>query len=261
MSFQPITALLSSFSQTLRCPAVLFAFLALCLSSCVQPWHVVRPLQAKVLEKQVNNCRTLLVSVSPKDAELIMTKHVLPPDKKREIILGSAAPITADGWFLTANHVVAGEKGYELVVIYNVSGARRYGRAQVMWQKPGADLALIKANIPTPAFYRFSPPYRDLPPGTQILHAGMTTGNKAQIGELSEEVSGRGKASFEHTLRLAPGDSGGPVILFSGELVGVNSAVGLIATMDTTFFSSSRSSRPDPISLMSFISHHSAISH
>ena len=227
------------------------------LTGCVQPWHEVQPLQAKKLEKLVNGARTLVLSVTPEDARLMMTKHNLPPDSKREIILGSAAPVAPDGWFLTADHVVNTPGKRQVVVIYNIAGARRYGTAKVVWHNAGSDLALIKAEMATPDYYRFTPRDRDLPPGTRILHAGITTGNKAQIGELSTEVSGRGKAGFEHTLRLAPGDSGGPVIVFSGELVGVNSAVGLVSTMDTTFFSSSRSSRPDPEAIMNLISHYS----
>ncbi|MDB6117067.1 MAG: protease Do [Verrucomicrobiaceae bacterium] len=206
----------------------------------------MRPLLAKQLERQVNDCRTLLLSITPADAKLLMAKHRLPANEKREIILGSAAPVSADGWFLTANHVVTDAKSHELLVIYNVAGARKYGRARVMWQDAKADLALLKSSLSTPTFYRFTPRDQDLPEGTQIFHAGITTGNNAQIGELSQRVSGRGSAAFLHTLRLAPGDSGGPVLLFSGELVGVNTAVGYVSALDTTFFNASTSSRPDP---------------
>lgn len=216
------------------------------LSACTQPSLNIHPLQAKQLEKQVNDCRTVLLSITPADAKTILTKHRLAANAKREIILGSAAPVAANGWFLTANHVVSDAQNHELVVIYNVAGARQYGRAKVVWQDAKADLALLKSSLQTPVFYRFTPRNRDLPEGTQILHAGITTGNKAQIGELSERVSGRGSPGFLHTLRLAPGDSGGPVLLFSGELVGVNTAVGYVSAMDTNFFNASTSSRPDP---------------
>ncbi|MDB6138708.1 MAG: peptidase and chymotrypsin/Hap [Verrucomicrobiaceae bacterium] len=223
------------------------------LPGCVQPFYEVRPLHAKQLERQVNNCRTLVLSVTPGDAQLMMTKHQLPASSTREIILGSAAPVSADGWFLTADHVVTGAKGHELIVIYNVAGTRRYGRARVVWQDAKADIALMKAAIPTPDYYRFTPRNRDLQPGSQILHAGMATGNKAQIGELSERVSGRASTGFLHTLRLAPGDSGGPVLLFSGELVGVNTAVGYVSALDTSFFNASSSSRPDPAVIQKLI--------
>ena len=223
------------------------------LMGCAQPLHEVRPLQAKQLEKLVNNCRTLVLAVLPADAELMMTRHKLPTNDKREVILGSAAPVAADGWFLTANHVVTNGDGRELVVIYDVSGQPRYARARVVWQDARADLALIKAPMKTPAYYRFTPRDQDLPEGTQVLHAGMATGNKAQIGALSQRVSGMGTVGFEQTLRIAPGDSGGPVLLFSGELVGVNSAVGYLSALDTQFFSSSRSSRPDPAEIMGVI--------
>jgi S1-C subfamily serine protease len=224
------------------------------LVGCAQPDHEVRPLRAIDLQKHVNDSRTLLLAVTAADAKLMLTQHKLPGSKKREVTLGSATPVAADGWFLTANHVVADAKDQELVVIYDVSGRRRYGRATVVWQDKKADLALLKSSVPTPEFYRFSPRNEDLPEGTQILHAGITTGNKAQIGELAERVSGKGSPGFMHTLRLAPGDSGGPVLLFSGELVGVNSAVGLVSTLDTTFFSASRSSRPDPLLLTKIMS-------
>ena len=242
--------------------ASLLALMAIAmLSCCAQPWHEVAPMQKKALEKLVNNSRTEILAVSPSDAQRIVTQRRLLPDKGREILTGSAAPLTSDGWFLTANHVVADLKNQEVIVIYDITGAQKIGRAKVMWQDKAADLALIKAEMATPAYYHFTPRDQDLTAGTKILHAGMTTGGKAQIGELSESVSGRGAKGFEHTLRLAPGDSGGPLIVFSGELVGVNSAVGLISTMDTTFFDSSRSSRPDPDAIMKIIARNASSHH
>ncbi len=216
------------------------------LVGCAGPVYDVQPLPSKELEKHVNACRTLVLSIKPADAEAMMTSHKLPLDKNSQIILGSAAPISPDGYFLTANHVVSGEKGNEFVLIYDVAGSRQYGRATVVWKDGHADLAVLRSTLKTPDFYTFTPRGKDLSAGTQVLHAGMATGNKAQIGELSERVPGRGSGNFQHTLRLAPGDSGGPVLLFSGELVGVNSAVGYFTALDTTFFSASRSSRPDP---------------
>ncbi len=237
--------------------SILVPFLTL-LASCAQPWHEVQPLPAKQLEKKVNACRTLVLSIAPDDAEAMISKHKLAGNKDRDVILGSAAPVSPDGYFLTACHVISGQNNHEFVVIYDVAGSRKYGRATVVWKDAGADLALLRSTIKTPAFYTFSPRDEDLRAGTQILHAGMATGNKAQIGELSQRVSGRGTADFLHTLRLAPGDSGGPVILFSGELVGVNSAVGYFSALDTNFFSASRSSRPDPRKMEKIIAKDSA---
>lgn len=233
--------------------SLLLSLSVLLLASCVQPALEVRPLPAKVLEKQVNACRTLVLSIAPEDAAAMMSKHTLPPNKKRQVILGSAAPVSPDGYFLTAHHVISGEAGNEFVLIYDVAGSRKYGRATVVWKDARADLALLRSTLKTPDFYTFTPRNRDLEAGTQILHAGMATGNKAQIGLLSQRVSGRGTADFLHTLRLAPGDSGGPVLLFSGQLVGVNSAVGYFTALDTSFFSASRSSRPDPEALARII--------
>ena len=232
--------------------SLLAPFLAL-LAGCVQPVHEFEPMQTKLLEKQVNACRTLVLSVTPGDAAAMLSRHKLPPSPKREVTLGSAAPVSADGYFLTADHVDSGQTGNEFVLIYDVAGHRQYGRASVVWEDAHADLALLRSTLNTPAYYPFSPRDKDLPAGTQIFHTGMATGNKAQIGRLSERVSGRGTANFLHTLRLAPGDSGGPVLLLSGELVGVNSAVGYLTALDTTFFSASRSSRPDPRSLLKII--------
>lgn len=219
---------------------------AMLVISCVHLDHVVKPMPIPVLEGLVNNCRTMAISLPPADAERMVKRGEPSSKDKAMMFIGGAVPVSAHGYFMTAHHVAMAQSGNEIVLIYMGPKGQKVGMARVVWSDKAQDLALLKAAFDTPAFYQWSPRDRDLPEGTAIMHAGMRTGNKGELGHLSERVSGSGKAPFKHTLHLQQGDSGGPVLLASGELVGINSAIGLFNALDTSFFDSAQSSRPDP---------------
>ena len=216
------------------------------ITACVQPGIELKPMSLTALSRHVNDCRTMAVSLSPDEAAR-MVKLGMPSTKgKLHAFVGGAAPVSADGYFITACHVAQAKEGNQLVLMYLGPKGKRVGIARIVWADRARDLALVKAAFATPEYYRWTPRNRDLPVNTPIMHAGMSTGGKGELGFLSERVSGRGQTSFRHTLHLQPGDSGGPVLLVSGELVGVNSAIGFFNALDTSFFDTAQSSRPDP---------------
>jgi S1-C subfamily serine protease len=219
---------------------------AMLAASCVHPDLEIKPMPVPALEKLVNNCRTMAVSLPPADAAMMIKRGEPSSKDKTEMFVGGAVPVSARGYFMTAHHVVMARKGNDLVLMYMGPQGQKTGLARIVWMDKKHDLALLKAPFETPAYYHWSPRDRDLPEGTPIMHAGMKTGGKGEVGHLSQRVSGTGKAPFEHTLHLEQGDSGGPVFLPSGELLGINSAIGIFSALDTNFFDSAQSSRPDP---------------
>ncbi len=142
---------------------------------------------------------------------------------------GSCAPVTPDGYFLTAAHVLAHPDSY---VLYATSNNRRtfidYAPIRVVYRNDSADFAIVKANLATPRYLRFR--YESLKAG-ETLFAGGWMHEKAG-GEFLENqpVEGEGNGSFQKivtTLPMIKGDSGSPLIDRSGHLCGVLSTMRL----------------------------------
>lgn len=162
---------------------------------------------------------------------------------------GSAAPITGDGYFLTADHVLARMAGRNVFLIYGQGGQLRPAKARVVWRDEASDLAVLHIPARTPYFYQWTPPEQWLPVGTRVIHGGIATGFKSGDGKLGTALapeSGFTRARrFKIDIPLQPGDSGGPVVDAHGRLVGINSAVEFLVPMETAFFIDSECSRPN----------------
>ncbi len=162
---------------------------------------------------------------------------------------GSAAPLTPDGYFLTADHVLARMAGRNVFVIYGQGGRLRPAKARVVWRSEASDLALLHIPVKTPYYYQWTPPGKWLPAGSRVIHGGIATGFKSGDGKLGTSLSP--ETSFTRTRRfkidipLQPGDSGGPVVDAYGRLVGINSAVEFLVPMETPFFIDSEGNRPN----------------
>lgn len=162
---------------------------------------------------------------------------------------GSAAPITSDGYFLTADHVLARMAGRNVFLIYGQGGRLAPALARVVWRDEGSDLALLRIPAKTPYFYQWTPPQQWLPVGTRVIHGGISTGFKLGDGKLGTALAPQGSftgnRSFKMDIPLQPGDSGGPVVDAYGRLVGINSAVEFLVPMETAFFVDSEGNRPN----------------
>lgn len=162
---------------------------------------------------------------------------------------GSATPISADGYFLTADHVLARVEGRNVFVLYGREGRLTPHRARVVWRSEQADLALLHIDAATPQYYRWTAPERWLPVGTGVMHGGIATGFKSGWGRLGTplppERAFTGTRKFKIDIPLQPGDSGGPVVDAHGALVGINSAVEFLVPMETAFFVDSEAARPN----------------
>lgn len=162
---------------------------------------------------------------------------------------GSATPISPDGYFLTADHVLARMAGRNVFLLHGSGGRLIPTKARVVWRSESADLALLHIPAKTPNYYRWTAPGRWLPIGTGLIHGGIATGFKSEAGKLGTPIppeSGfSGTRRFKIDIPLQPGDSGGPVVDAYGNLVGINSAVEFLVPMETAFFVDSEGNRPN----------------
>jgi len=161
---------------------------------------------------------------------------------------GSATPVTPDGYFLTADHVLAQSPGRSVFIIYGRGGRVVTAKARTVWRSGDDDLAILHAPIQTPYFYRWTEPGKWLPEGTEVVHGGVATGFRSAPGKLSSSIPPEGmmtrNRSFKIDIPLQPGDSGGPVVDAYGALVGINSAVEYLIPLETAFFVDSEGNRP-----------------
>lgn len=162
---------------------------------------------------------------------------------------GSAAPITEDGYFLTADHVLAEAPEKNVFIIYANGGSVTVSLARVVWRSSADDLAILHIPRKTPYFYRWSAPERGIPRGHSVIHGGMATGSKPTSGILRTALPPESlltdSRTFKMDIPLEPGDSGGPVIDAYGRLIGINSAVEFLVPMETAIFMDSEGVRPN----------------
>lgn len=161
---------------------------------------------------------------------------------------GSAAPITDDGYFLTADHVLAKSPGKNVFIIYGQGGNIVTSKARIVWRSHLADLAILHIPKKTPYYYQWTPPGSWLQPGRGIIHGGMATGFKSSPGKLRTSLAAEGAFTgnrrFKIDIPLQPGDSGGPVVDAFGNLIGINSAVEYLIPLETAIFIDSEGNRP-----------------
>lgn len=162
---------------------------------------------------------------------------------------GSAAPISGDGYFLTADHVLSRMEGKNVFVFYTRGGHLVSDQARVVWRSKSADVALLHVPGKTPYYYQWTPANEWLPAGTELIHGGISTGFQKTSGKLATSLAPEspftGARKFKIDIPLLPGDSGGPVVNAVGSLVGINSAVEFLVPMETAFFVDSEGTRPN----------------
>jgi hypothetical protein len=169
---------------------------------------------------------------------------------------GSATPISPDGYFLTADHVLARMDGRNVFVLHGRGGRWFPIKARVVWRSRARIWRLLHIP-PAPRIIIASPIPGWLATGTPVIHGGIATGFKSDPGKLGTSHPTRGPspapANSRSTSRCNPGDSGGPVVDAYGNLVGINSAVEFLVPMETAFFVDSEANRPNTRMIESLI--------
>jgi S1-C subfamily serine protease len=157
---------------------------------------------------------------------------------------GSGWVYDGDGHIITNNHVVEGETRVEVDFS---SGYKTYG--DVIGVDAYADLAVIKVDAPASELFPLPMGDSDtLRVGQTVIAIGnpfglsgtMTTGIISALGRALQSgtaVPGGGYYSSGDIIQtdaaLNPGNSGGPLLNLSGEVVGVNSAIRTTGYTDT----------------------------
>jgi len=153
---------------------------------------------------------------------------------------GSGFLISPDGYFVTAYHVIDGAERLE--VTFSDGIARK---AKVVRTLPAVDLALLKVESSPAAFVPIASAHRPQL-GEPVFTVGfpapelLGTGAKYSDGAISGLEGPGGDASFlQITVPVQPGNSGGPLLNNSGELVGV-----VVAKMNDVTFRESTGTLP-----------------
>jgi putative serine protease PepD len=153
---------------------------------------------------------------------------------------GSGVVLTADGFVLTNNHVVAGATGQTVRLIF-ADGTS--ANAEIVGTDPKTDLAVLKADGVsdlTPAKFGDSDGIRV---GDTVLALGSPLGLQGsvtagiissldrtiQAGENGQSDPSRGASSISGLLQtdapINPGNSGGALVNTRGEVIGINTAI------------------------------------
>jgi serine protease Do len=140
---------------------------------------------------------------------------------------GSGFIISPDGFVLTNHHVIDGASE----VIVHLAD-RRELKAKVVGSDPNSDIAVLKIDAQNLPVLRLSDS-RNLKPGQWVLAIGSPFGFDHSV--TAGVVSGLGRPSMDNTQRYVPfiqtdvainrGNSGGPLLNTSGEVVGINSQI------------------------------------
>jgi serine protease Do len=155
------------------------------------------------------------------------------PKRGPEVGSGSGFIITANGYILTNNHVVANTKKNGIKV--QLSDTREF-KAKLIGTDKYTDLAVIKIdadNLPVAALGNSD----DVEVGHIVFAIGAPLGLKSTMTEgivsalgrnigIINDQSGYGIENFIQTdAAVNPGNSGGPLVNIDGEVVGINTAI------------------------------------
>lgn len=141
---------------------------------------------------------------------------------------GSGFAISPDGLIITNHHVVEDAK---TVRIKSANGSVAHGT--VLGRDPDTDIALIRADVDVQAWARLGDS-KKLRRGHIAVAIGnplgfdwsVTAGVVSALGRSMRSATGRLIDDVVQTdASLNPGNSGGPLVSASGEVVGVNTAV------------------------------------
>jgi serine protease Do len=153
--------------------------------------------------------------------------HRSPDVKPRERTVprgvGSGFFISSDGYILTNNHVVADSNG----IYVTLTNGKEY-KAKVIGTDPRTDIALIKIDI------HGAPPLTigdsdKLKKGQWVLAIGSPFGLDSTVTAGIVSAINRDTGDYlpfiQTDVAVNPGNSGGPLINLSGQVVGINSQI------------------------------------
>ncbi len=170
-----------------------------------------------------------MVRLSPEDLSFwdLFDWDLDLPRQYRQRGLGSGVVVSADGYVLTNEHVIAGAT--DIRVVYP---DRREFKARRIGADAGTDIAVLKIEAT-------GLPFLDLA-GSTTIEVGdvvLAIGNPFGVGEtvtmgIVSALARRGVVDPEHyedfiqtDAAINPGNSGGALVTVRGELIGINTAI------------------------------------
>lgn len=153
----------------------------------------------------------------------------------KNLSIGTAVPVTHDGYILTAAHCVDNGKPLTLLLKMDRRDVQE-GKPRLVWKgnySEGAepDLALLHVNAKLPSAFHLKQPGTVLP-GTMVFSSGHGQGGEALLHGrvLSSEILHHRHKELSWTetrisTPLVPGDSGGVLMNKQGDFLGVHSRI------------------------------------
>jgi len=186
----------------------------------------VKATAAKVIPAVVSIASTVMVRDQAMSDEALPFGLFKDPPARRQYGQGSGVIVSADGYIITNNHVVADAVDVEVIL-----ADRRQYKGRVVATDPKTDVAVVKIhanNLPTVSWGDSS----TLAVGEFVLAIGNPLGLSRSVTFGIVSAVGRadvGVADFEDFIQtdapINPGNSGGALVTINGELVGINTAI------------------------------------
>lgn len=186
----------------------------------------IKATATKVIPGVVNISSTVLVRDQTPFDEGPLFGTLPQPPPQRQYGQGSGVIVTADGYIVTNNHVVADATDVEVLL-----ADRRQFKGRVIATDPKTDVAIVKIDatgLPTL-------PWGDsgrLGVGDFVLAIGNPLGLNQTVTFGIVSAVGRadvGIADYEDFIQtdapINPGNSGGALVNIKGELIGINTAI------------------------------------
>ncbi|GGB36842.1 serine protease [Sphingomonas metalli] len=153
------------------------------------------------------------------------------PQKREGQSLGSGFIISADGYVVTNNHVVAPAQGATVESITVTLPDRKEYTARLIGRDEASDLALLKIDAANLPYVKFGDSARARP-GDWVVAIGnpFGLGGSVTAGIVSavHRVTGQGGAYdrfIQTDASINQGNSGGPMFNLNGDVIGINSQI------------------------------------
>jgi serine protease Do len=149
----------------------------------------------------------------------------MPHQRQKQTGMGTGFYISADGYILTNNHVVADAV---TVRVYNID--KEEFKAKVVGTDPKTDLALLKVNVKNVPFIELGDS-NAAEVGEWVLAIGnpLEQDQTVTAGIISAKGRQLGLAQYEDFLQtdaaINRGNSGGPLVNMRGQAIGINSSI------------------------------------